>query len=938
MANNNIPEQIPGCFIAHYISGTHWDREWYRPLQEFRLLLVRLIDELMDLMETNPNFKFFQLDGQTCVLSDYTEIRPERKDRLARLIKDGRILIGPWFTMPDLFCPGDEALIRNLLLGQRISQDWGVKPMPVAFICDMFGHPSQMPQIFEGFDLHDCVLGRGTNEHTTPAYFIWESPSGHQVFTFKLQDSQGYGAFALPRAMLESSADHPMFVMADHPMTVELDAAGDDPEKQIEIREKHFRQELASYVNHEIGRANGPVLCLMDAMDHIPPAGDVARYLRLISETNDSVVAQHSNLPAFFQDARKLVHDLPTRKGELREPSMSRCGYLWLIPNCVSARVRMKQANDTCQNLLEKWAEPLMALVNHHAERIPHRFLQAAWQYVLTNHAHDSICGCSIDQVHRDMMYRFDQARVLGQQLTHQAIAVLTEACPELTSGKDEFTLILTNPIPHSRDEVVIFDIDLPPDFPTSFQEGFNTQSIKSFVLEDAAGSPIPFQRLSMIPSTNERSHLAQFCFMSDGPFTRYSVAASLPIPAMGYTAIKVKPSPVPVRAWGSLRTGPTTAENEHLSIAVEPTGSLTLTDKVTGQTYTNLLMFEDRSEIGDGWFHGHSLNDEQILSFTGKAQVSVIHDGPDIVAFRSTITLNVPARYDFGKEVPLDQLVDLVITSRISLRRGARVVDVETIVDNTAEDHRLRLLLPTDAHDATTWIAHHPFDMVERSIALDGQTAHWQEAEIAEKPFLGLQAVGSGQRGLAFLSAGGLHEGGVMDDLRRTMHITLLRSFRRTVSTGGESDGLEKGRIVYRYSLLPYAGRLPTQAALIELAKLQAGLLTRQTGKRPSGYPNLKGKSTPNQSFLQLQQGNLVLSALKPAEAGRAMILRVWNPTAEPQTETLRFSSAVASASALKLNESPDPAAKAPTFVGSTLTLQASPHQILTVEVNLIR
>lgn len=72
-------------------------------------------------------------------------------------------MVGQWYTMPDLFCVGDEALIRNLLLGRRISNEWGVEPMPVGFICDMFEHPSQMPQIFAGFGYHDCVLGRGTN-------------------------------------------------------------------------------------------------------------------------------------------------------------------------------------------------------------------------------------------------------------------------------------------------------------------------------------------------------------------------------------------------------------------------------------------------------------------------------------------------------------------------------------------------------------------------------------------------------------------------------------------------------------------------------------------------------------------------------------------------------------------------------------------------------
>src|SRR3954470_9204545 len=99
---------IQPTFSGHYISGTHWDREWYRPFQEYRVLLVRLLDDLLELMESNEDFKYFQLDGQTCIIDDYLEIRPENRKRLKKLMHSGRILAGPWFTMPDLFCVGDE--------------------------------------------------------------------------------------------------------------------------------------------------------------------------------------------------------------------------------------------------------------------------------------------------------------------------------------------------------------------------------------------------------------------------------------------------------------------------------------------------------------------------------------------------------------------------------------------------------------------------------------------------------------------------------------------------------------------------------------------------------------------------------------------------------------------------------------------------------------
>ena len=918
---------------AHYISGTHWDREWYRPFQEFRFLLVKLIDGLLDLMEASDDFRYFQLDGQTCMLEDYLEVRPENRERLARLIRDGRILIGPWFTMPDLFCVGDEAIVRNLLLGRRISREWGVDPMPVGFVCDMFGHPSQMAQIFAGFRYGDCVLGRGTNESTTPPFFLWEAPDGSRVFTFKLQDAEGYGAFATPRTVMEQER-----LIEGTPLKgfcADMEIAGDDPVEKRRVREKHFRIELAKYMNHEIARSgDGHVLCLMDSMDHIQPAADVAAYLRLVRETCPGVEPKHSTLPEFFREARAAVKNAPVRFGELREPSRNRSSYLWLIPNCPSARVRMKAANDECQTLLEKWADPFVAMANQLGAGIPVRFLAIAWKYLLTNHAHDSICGCSIDQVHRDMLYRFDQSRILGEQLRNQAVGFLTSSCTDLARSRDEFTLTVVNPLPFSRDEVVIFDVDLPVDYPTEFRESFFSPALKSFTLEDGEGKPIPYQRLSYEPLTNERSRFAKFCFQSDGRFSRYRIAARLALPGLGFQSLRVLPSGAPVRTSGSLRTGPGAAANEFLAIEIAANGTLTLKDKTTGEVYQDLFTLEDRSEIADGWFHAHGLNDEQILSAACSAQASVVHDGPEVVALRSVVTLQVPARYDDSSQRPAPERVPLVISSIFTLRREARTVDVEVRVDTQAEDHRLRVLLPTDCSGATSYLAHQVFDFVDRAIAIDPGTSSWQEMEQVEKPFLGIQSIGEGSRGLALLSAAGPHEGGVADDLRRTMLVTLLRSFRSTVSTGGERDGLETGVTTFRFRLLPFGGELPRSAALAELAKLQSGLLTRQTGRRPSGYPEMQGNAPATQGFMDCLSGNLVVSAIKAPEGGDGLIVRLWNPTGKTTQEEIVFSREIIKATPVYLDEEPLDAPGVLAYEFNKLTVQAAPKKIVTLKV----
>ena len=254
----------------------------------------------------------------------------------------------------------------------------------------------------------------------------------------------------------------------------ELEAADSDPALQQAVRDRHFRIEISKYVRHEIGRSGREqTLCLMDSMDHMAPPTEVALYLQLIEESCPEVEARHSTLPAFFAEARERAGATIIKNGELREPSRNSSAYLWLIPNCTSARVRLKICNDECQSLLEHWADPLVAMANLRGARIPEEHLGIAWKHLLTNHAHDSICGCSIDQVHRDMMYRYDQARVLARQLTTQAVGHLTQSCADLAWEKDQFTLTIFNPVPQARDEVLVFDVDLPLDHPTEFRNRF---------------------------------------------------------------------------------------------------------------------------------------------------------------------------------------------------------------------------------------------------------------------------------------------------------------------------------------------------------------------------------------------------------------------------------------------------------------------------------
>jgi hypothetical protein len=169
------------------ISHTHWDREWYLPFQEFRLKLVRLIDGMLDLLARDRGFRHFMLDGQTIVLEDYLALRPDREREIAAHVRSERLLIGPWFVLPDEFLVSPEAILRNLLEGRRIAARFG-RNMPVGYIPDPFGHIAQMPQILRGFGIETACVQRGLDDQ--PCEFWWQSPDGSQVLMAYLRDDK----------------------------------------------------------------------------------------------------------------------------------------------------------------------------------------------------------------------------------------------------------------------------------------------------------------------------------------------------------------------------------------------------------------------------------------------------------------------------------------------------------------------------------------------------------------------------------------------------------------------------------------------------------------------------------------------------------------------------------------------------------------------------
>src|SRR6266496_4070430 len=417
-----MTEQLNIILVPH----THWDREWYQTFQQFRMRLVHAIDRLLDILDHDPKFTHFMLDGQTIILDDYLEVRPEHAERLKNYIRSGRIQVGPWYLQPDEFLVSGESLVRNLQIGLRQAAGYG-EPMRVGYVPDCFGHIAQLPQILRGFGIESAVFWRGVGSEAHKSEFYWAAPDGTQVLVIHLADALGYAnARNMPLTPEELVARVELLTAPLLPKattnTLLFMNGSDHLEPQDGLPET-------------IEAANG-------LLAHISPEQEkILTHVGHVDENNngrhfDGIHVRIGTLPQYVEaihqqngghaqgaDESQKAMPLQILSGEMRSSQ-----YSHLLPAVLSTRMWIKQQNTATEHLLERWVEPLTAWAWKLGAAYPGGLVRLAWKYLLQNHPHDSICGCSIDQVHRENAIRFTQSQQISESIIAQAMQQIVQA------------------------------------------------------------------------------------------------------------------------------------------------------------------------------------------------------------------------------------------------------------------------------------------------------------------------------------------------------------------------------------------------------------------------------------------------------------------------------------------------------------------------------
>lgn len=811
---------------CHFIAHTHWDREWYRTFEQFRMILVELVDDIIDILETQPDFKNFHLDGQTVVLADYLEIRPEKFQTLKNLVQQKKLFIGPWYVLPDEFLVSGEALVRNLLLGHKIVQKFG-GVMKIGYIPDSFGHISQLPQIFNGFDIDNIILWRGIGGEVGQQHseYIWQSPDGSQALMLHLP-KDGYGSDYIC-----------------------------SPEKsEVKKKGQKIIETLAP-------RAQTPHLLCMQGADHLWAHRKFAKIIDQF-EKQFQTKAVHSSLEQYLSEIRKYKSTFKTITGELRWSYR----YAYLLQGVYSSRIYLKQYNTYCQNLLTKYAEPLNIIAGLSGKKTAKPFLDLAWNYLLQNHAHDSICGCSIDAVHREMMTRFEKCEQIAQRLIHNSINFFDNK-----TQNEKSYLSIFNPSPYSRSELIEGNI--------SFSH--KDENEKYFKIIDKNQNEIVYQ---IIDQQNQQTiQYFKYDYLKINSEHNYKILFDAnSLPSLGLNSYKIVPLNQQIEYSSKLKVGRFFMENEFTRVEVSENGIVKIMDKLNGYTYNKLNMFEDSGDVGDEYNYSYPEQDEVILSTKFKPRISLIESGPLRGAIRIRIRMQIPASAaNDGKSRSKEKVV-LKISSIVYLDYNSPTVYFKTTINNPAKDHRMRIFMKTGIKSIKSY-AETAFHIIEREHKYYDPKNFTMELPSATHPMQRFVSVIDNEKGVTLFS-NGLPEYELSSDNTGTLALTLLRCVGKLSSDqlltrpgGHAGPPLETpeaqclGEYCFEYALYCHSSSMDEET--VQIHQYADRLYTKPVCAQTCSEFEQK-------SFIALKSEILQLSAFKECEHGEGYMLRVYNPT----------------------------------------------------------
>jgi mannosylglycerate hydrolase len=886
--------------VAHVVPHTHWDRAWYLPFERFRAGLPMLFEAIFAFL-ADPGNPPFLLDGQTVMIDDYLELRPGMREKLRALAAAGRLSIGPFYVQAEVMLSHPEAIVRNLLIGKREAERLG-RPARVGYFPDSWGLPRQLPQILLDFGARAAVFGRGFKEDV--------NETGVEFNYVGLDGS------VLPFA----------FMPGGYVNGINLGYAGKwgDPSAQPFDGERAIGEVEKATADLAGATRSGHAL-VMNGGDHEMPDPRLASALDGAA-ARSGIGIDRGGIESYAEAIASASSSFPAYSEDLRYGR-----YSYMVHGTTSARAYLKLRQARSSRRLVSTIEPLASTLALLGRPIEGSLLERAWKILLQNLAHDEIGGCSIDQVHREMMSRYDAIDQILDAAEDECALALARAA-RIDPGMGEARLLFNA-------------CAAPTEGPTRIELSIDPRKLDADDLAafDESGEPIPFQVIGRRDEYSMRVNAAR---------SRAKVEAAIDPGRMepfsfGTIYLRegggaARPAAGAASAEASADGSAALLENEIVSAEFKD-GAIELRDKRNGRSFADFLSLTDEADSGDEYTFSPLDGDvPAILRFEG-AFAEVIEEGPLVASVRLRGSWRAPLRLDRGRSRRSGETSALEYELVLELRAGSPELGVRARLENEAKDHRMRLrfsLRGLDSSSHATGLHYGERDRPNEPEAPDD--AGWKESFPRASPFVGYVSASDRIGGIVIAS----------DDSREyefspgpLVDFTLFRGVgdlsREDLTTrrGGAGftfatpDAQCLGPMDFRFGARLCAdpeecrGARAYRAAESMAGRVLAfdcsevrGALPGQFRHpdMPEGLPVLPRVPAPPEAAprapFRVVTEDTVVCAFKPAESRGGSVLRVLNYSPEPMEARIEIdASIVARAMEAKLSEAPGREVPAP-------------------------
>lgn len=714
--------QLIACVITH----GHLDIEWYQPMRSFAFWIEAALDRLIKQYDENKDIPSYTLDGQVYPLEQYLKLRPENEEKIRTLITSGKLRIGPFYTQFDEWIPSPESMVRNCLYGDRVSRKFGT-PLKVGYLPDNFGHPAQLPQLLNGFGIDNLLFMRGMPyiSENFPDEFTFYGLDGSSLNAKHFRDgySRIYGKnienFAedfIPQFRITPYA--PDYISYEHYLEM---TTIDNPERHA--------QEMIAYVRKISQYFPSGVVPVMLGCDHSPPHIGLKAAVEWANEVQEEIKFIITDPEDYIQRAQLGC------KSEKLTGELLGTRFQYILLGALSTRSYLKRENFAAESLLERYAEPLECLSVMHGGHNYKALIDQAWQLLMLNHAHDSIHGSSVDEVHDEMTSRYCQVRQIASGVAHHAMMHLADGLGARWNASEQGILLYK---PTSALQGQYAQVWLP-----RYDGG-------EMYMTDETGQLIRSQRLNRsVPEENELGQPSALYYPTS-KLEHWLFALPENAPMLSLVIAKNGERSLE----SDIVAGSNSIENEYLVVHASGT-TLTIEDKRTGTSYPGLNLIEEQAEAGDCWDTSPTwIPSETVLSSRFDADIRVIERGPLRAQMQIQWNMDVPCRLEAGKRS--NMRVNMPFTAVVSIYSGVARVDVELEFNNTAMDHKLSLIVSCRCRGDV--LSQNAFGAFKRSPADSSNDSKCVQPSTRLFPFREWLSMSDGHKGIA-VAAKGLYD-----------------------------------------------------------------------------------------------------------------------------------------------------------------------------------